>query len=129
MEELKNEQKRKEAKMSIKILNSLFSAMEKTHDRHNLIRDPATRHLLFLERFLLFADVGLGFMENSDTMDEIPAEKKEKWDKVMANFYKDVTDLQDFVQTPHLAPDSNFGKAMMQKAAEDFKEKEKEMEK
>ena len=101
------------------IINVVLTSLESNFDRTKKIRDPVTRHILFLEKLLSFKDVMMASLET------IPMSKESKIrsEKLCAIINGEVESLIDWIQQPIYSPDHAFGNSMMKEAEKDFNTK------
>jgi hypothetical protein len=101
-----------------KFVRSIICALESNFGRLNKIRDPSTRHIVFLEKLLTIKDIFAGALENNDK--KFPEDIRTRTQNLMKLMDTEIESLIDWVQQPTYSPDHPVGNAMMKEANKDF---------
>ena len=98
------------------MLNIILTALESNFNRARLIKDPVTRHILFLEKLLAVKDIFVA------SLDAIPMteDTKIRSQKLCTTINGEVESLIDWIQQPIYSPDHPIGNSMMKEAEKDF---------
>jgi hypothetical protein len=118
MNDALTEQQKKDKEDREKVINMLLDAVKNNISRLDQIKDPMTRHILFLEKLLTITDVLVG-MTTTHTVD-LSGDLKIKIANVMVVFNQHTCSLLEWIQSPAYSPDHPVGNMMMKGCEKDF---------
>lgn len=101
-----------------KAMNIFLEMVKNNLARLDKIKDPMTRHTLFLEKLLTIADISAGV--TNTTAVNVSEELKTKIATVMTIFNRHVDSLLEWIQSPVYSPDHPVGNMMMKGCEKDF---------
>lgn len=116
MDAFREVEKIKNSEEQQKVLNVILTALESNLGRAKKIKDPVTRHILFLEKLLAIKDIFIAALENV----EMAEETKYRSQKLCTIIDEEVESLIDWIQQPIYSPDHPIGNNMMKEAGKDF---------
>lgn len=111
----------KPTKMDTQLMQTVLGLMERDFIRQQSIRDPMTRHIVFLEKLCLLTDMAMAAFENAaQSLPEENADLKRRLESVLANTNDRIMGLIDWIQQPSYGPDHPVGQQEMEDARVDF---------
>lgn len=115
---LRNE---KELKEQIQIINASLFAAESILNRQRRIEDPVLRYTVFIDKLLMFVDIGVGIMKGVFTDDEkYPLELRDRMDDLARGLQNDLEDLMKWIRHPVYSPDHPYGNTIMSVSKKNF---------
>lgn len=101
---------------SRKISDTVLSILENNFSRSKKLRDPVTRHIVFLEKLLMIQDVVLAGLNNFGTTED----QEERVRNLAKEINDEIGSLIDWIQQPIYSPDHPVGAEMMKESKENF---------
>jgi hypothetical protein len=115
---MNEERERYEKEQKEKACSAVLGGLENNFARARKIKDPMTRHIIFLEKLLTIQDVVVGTLNvyHVDMSDDL----KIRIEKLMGLYNDEIDSLLDWIQSPIYDPSHPIGNAMMKACEEDF---------
>lgn len=100
------------------LIDVILNIAENNLGRARKIRDPVTRHVVFLEKILTVHDALIGML-NSSTI-EMSDNSRIRIKNLCNILNEEVESLLDWIQQPTYSPDHPVGNTIMKEANKDF---------
>lgn len=107
-------------KHDVKVINAALGVCESILSRQRNIEDPTLRYSMFVDKLLMFLDIGIGLGKATLDDDDYPDELKERFEKLSEMLTNDLNSLMKWIQNPVYSPDHPYGNSMMKSSENNF---------
>jgi len=118
-EDKEKREKEQRIKEKVRLIESTLYVVNTILTRQRNVRDPVVRYSMFIEKFLMAIDLGVGAIKVLID-DEIPLETRDRIDQAAETLQHDLTDLLDWIQHPIYSPDHPYGKQILNESKSHF---------
>ena len=116
---VREENKHKEHMM---VLNTVVMSVQSLFHRQRVVKDPATRAIMFVDKLLMLLDVAMPLLNSLSYKYRVEEDIQQRIKTTSDQIRKEIDFLMLWIQHPHLSPDHPLGRHVMAASKQDFEE-------